>query len=33
MPALDVRIEIDAGKAFVETNGSPETKRHRRHHR
>lgn len=29
MPALDVRIGIDAGQAFVETVGSPETKRHR----
>jgi adenylate cyclase len=29
MPALDVRIGIDAGQAFVETVGGPETKRHR----
>lgn len=29
MPEVDVRIGIDAGQAFVETIGSPETKRHR----
>jgi adenylate cyclase len=28
-PEIDVRIGIDAGQAFVETLGSPETKRHR----
>jgi len=29
MPELEVRIEIDAGQAFGETVGRPETKRHR----
>lgn len=29
MPELEIRIRIDAGQAFVETVGSPETKRHR----